>query len=76
MREKRVNGARIKALENGWVVSYDTFEHMGEGYEDRRIGRLEKAFTYDFKDEEKKCWEKVVKFLTDWFYAHPGQTEY
>ena len=76
MEEKRVNKARIKELENGWIVNYDTFQHMGEGWNDKKYGTSEKAFTYDFKNEEEATWKKVVDFLTDWFYKYPGRTEF
>ena len=58
----------IKDVENGWLVHYDIFEHMGEGFADRKRGEKEKIFAYDFNGEIEEVWEKVIIFISNLYW--------
>lgn len=58
----------IKDVENGWLVHYDIFEHMGEGFEDRKSGENEKVFVYSFNDEIEEIWEEVIIFISNLYW--------
>ncbi len=51
----------IKRIQNGWLVGYEEWD-IAEGYS-YKMGENELAFTYDFKDERVKVWNKLVQFL-------------
>lgn len=53
----------IKSIENGWLLHWNEYKY-DKHRDEVNIIPTEKAFTYDFNDEKKATWAKVIDFLS------------
>jgi len=61
----------IKEIESGWLIHYSVYylKSSKEPYTMEYVKQYEadKAFVYDFDNEYKQTWEKLVNFLMEQF---------
>lgn len=56
---------RIKAIQNGWIVNYDTYrDSPSVPYTLEVAGSQDQAFVWDTHGDKTATWESVLRFAT------------